>query len=163
MDKSEFLSDEILKHKRKYQTECKKESAKAIWKIFSFKQCFTQVFFRGTQIRKLSFLSKRRANHGLFWKNKTFFFDLVHYHTSEWIIMLQKLRIFQRFIIPYLVTTFKTIANCETKRKRSFLTCKIQDPFIPECIGMILIHHIPIRCSTVSYNVACEKDSSRIT
>ena len=131
---------------RKYQIECKKESAKANWKIFSLKQFFTQVFFGGTQIRKLSILSKRQANHVLFWKKKHLSFDLLLYYTSEWIIMLQKLRNLKRFSIPYLVTTFKTIANCETKRKGSFLACKIQDPFILECIGMILIHYIPIRC-----------------
>ena len=57
---------------RKYQIECKKESAKANWKIFSLKQFFTQVFFGGTQIRKLSILSKRQANHVLFWKKNIF-------------------------------------------------------------------------------------------
>ena len=56
--------------------------------------------------------------------------------------MLQKLRNLQRFLMLYLVTTFKPITNCETKRKGSILACKIQDPFIPERIGTILIYHI---------------------
>ena len=56
--------------------------------------------------------------------------------------MLQKLRNLSRFLIPYLVITYKPVTNCEAKRKGSLLACKIQDSFIPECIGMKLIHHI---------------------
>ena len=33
LHKSEFLSNEILKRKKKYQTECKKESAKESGKL----------------------------------------------------------------------------------------------------------------------------------
>ena len=59
---------------------------------FLFKTMFYLSILERYKIRKFLTLSKLRAHDGLFWQNNIFSFDLLFYHTSEWIIMLQKLR-----------------------------------------------------------------------
>ena len=51
-----------------------------------------------------------------------------------------------RDFLYHILYQLLSLSQTETKRKGPFLAFKIQNPFIPKCISMKLIHQILIHC-----------------